>query len=253
MIVILIIGMLVDGVFSSISGGLRRRRGSRSTSSPMTPPGAANGPPCRLSTHYAVTMGACTFPRRSTTACARCSSWPPIASDDPDSPVQGRGAGRGQDIPPRFLEGILRQLRQSGIVASQRGADGGYRLAKPPDEITVADVFRALDGPLAAVRGDRPGGCDLRGAGGTSAGRLGGHPGRLARRPRPRVARRHRQQHPPRHHRGAHRDPRRLVPPLAHEQRSALQQVGMRNWDPCAWRLERLKIDSVAQDPAICA
>ena len=69
-----------------------------------------------------------------------------------------------QDIPARFLEGILRQLRQSGVVASQRGADGGYRLARPASEITVADVVRALDGPLADVRGDRPENADYEGA-----------------------------------------------------------------------------------------
>jgi len=69
-----------------------------------------------------------------------------------------------QDIPARFLEGILRQLRQSGVVASQRGADGGYRLARSASEITVADVVRALDGPLADVRGDRPENADYEGA-----------------------------------------------------------------------------------------
>ena len=69
-----------------------------------------------------------------------------------------------QDIPARFLEGILRQLRQSGVVASQRGADGGYRLARPASEITVADVVRALDGPLSDVRGDRPENADYEGA-----------------------------------------------------------------------------------------
>jgi Rrf2 family protein len=76
--------------------------------------------------------------------------------EDPTALFKGEMLAEQQHIPPRFLEGILRQLRQSGIVASRRGADGGYRLAKPPEEIFVADVFRALDGPLAEVRGDRP-------------------------------------------------------------------------------------------------
>ena len=58
-----------------------------------------------------------------------------------------------QGIPAGFLQGILQRLRQRGIVVSQRGADGGYRLARPASEITVADVLRAVDGPLAAVRG----------------------------------------------------------------------------------------------------
>ena len=58
--------------------------------------------------------------------------------------------------PTRLVKGDLRQLRQSAIVASQRGAEGGYRLDRDPAEVTIADVVRALDGPLAAVRGQRP-------------------------------------------------------------------------------------------------
>ena len=61
-----------------------------------------------------------------------------------------------QGLPPRFLGAILADLRRSGIVASQRGAEGGYRLARAADEISIADVIRALDGPLAEVRGYRP-------------------------------------------------------------------------------------------------
>jgi Rrf2 family protein len=61
-----------------------------------------------------------------------------------------------QGLPPRFLGAILADLRRAGIVASQRGAEGGYRLARQPDAITIADVIRALDGPLAEVRGFRP-------------------------------------------------------------------------------------------------
>jgi Rrf2 family protein len=61
-----------------------------------------------------------------------------------------------QDIPARFLQNILLQLRRRGIVRSQRGADGGYRLARPAGQITLADVLRAVDGPLAGVRGERP-------------------------------------------------------------------------------------------------
>ena len=61
-----------------------------------------------------------------------------------------------QGIPNKFLEGILNSLRTAGLVRSQRGAVGGYRLAQAPAEISVADVVRVLDGPLAAVRGERP-------------------------------------------------------------------------------------------------
>ena len=61
-----------------------------------------------------------------------------------------------QGIPASFLERILGELRRARIVASQRGAHGGYRLGRPATDISVADVFRAVDGPLAEVRGDRP-------------------------------------------------------------------------------------------------
>jgi Rrf2 family protein len=61
-----------------------------------------------------------------------------------------------QGLPTRFLTAILADLRRSGIVESQRGAEGGYRLGRPAAKITLADVIRALDGPLAEVRGYRP-------------------------------------------------------------------------------------------------
>lgn len=61
-----------------------------------------------------------------------------------------------QGIPVKFLEGILTHLRRAGLIVSKRGAEGGYRLARPADRITVAEVFRALDGPIAAVRGLAP-------------------------------------------------------------------------------------------------
>jgi Rrf2 family protein len=61
-----------------------------------------------------------------------------------------------QDIPARFLQNILLQLRRRGLVQSQRGTEGGYRLARPADRITLAEVMRALEGPLAGIRGARP-------------------------------------------------------------------------------------------------
>jgi Rrf2 family protein len=61
-----------------------------------------------------------------------------------------------QHIPPKFLESILSQLRSAGLVASQRGAEGGYQLARPAEEISIADVIRELEGPIATVRGVRP-------------------------------------------------------------------------------------------------
>ncbi len=69
-----------------------------------------------------------------------------------------------QGLPPRFLGAILADLRRAGIVASQRGAEGGYRLAREPSAITLADVIRALDGPLAEVRGFRPEATEYEGA-----------------------------------------------------------------------------------------
>ncbi len=70
--------------------------------------------------------------------------------------VKGERLATAQAIPHKFLENILADLRNGGLVASQRGADGGYRLARPPAEITVADVIRVVEGPIASVRGERP-------------------------------------------------------------------------------------------------
>jgi Rrf2 family protein len=61
-----------------------------------------------------------------------------------------------QQIPPKFLESILSQLRSAGLVASRRGAEGGYELARPAEEISIAEVIRELEGPIATVRGVRP-------------------------------------------------------------------------------------------------
>ena len=61
-----------------------------------------------------------------------------------------------QDIPVEFLESVLLALKHAGIVQSQRGASGGFRLARPPADISLADVIRAVDGPMADVRGGRP-------------------------------------------------------------------------------------------------
>jgi len=76
------------------------------------------------------------------------------AADSP--PVKGERLADAQGIPLKFLENILGDLRQAGLVVSQRGPDGGYRLERAPEEITVADIIRAVDGPLASVRGERP-------------------------------------------------------------------------------------------------
>ena len=70
--------------------------------------------------------------------------------------VKAEALSRAQSIPLRFLEQILLDLKHAGLVASQRGAEGGYWLARPPGQISLADVIRAVEGPLANVRGVRP-------------------------------------------------------------------------------------------------
>ena len=79
-----------------------------------------------------------------------------LAAAGDEKPVKGERIATAQAIPLRFLENILMQLRHAGLVESRRGADGGYRLAKPADAVTLADVIRAIDGPLAGVSGARP-------------------------------------------------------------------------------------------------
>src|SRR6266542_916658 len=71
-------------------------------------------------------------------------------------PVKGEAISQAQEIPLKFLENILGELRHAGIVRSQRGTEGGYWLARPAEEITLADVIRAVEGPLASVRGSSP-------------------------------------------------------------------------------------------------
>jgi Rrf2 family protein len=86
-----------------------------------------------------------------------------LAAAPDDKPVKGERIATAQAIPLRFLENILMQLRHAGLVDSRRGADGGYRLARPAAEVTLADVIRAIDGPLAGVSGVRPETLDFSG------------------------------------------------------------------------------------------
>ena len=74
----------------------------------------------------------------------------------PEGHVTAEQLARAQQIPAKFLEAILTQLRRAGLVRSQRGPDGGFWLARPADEISIADIIRAIDGPLVGVRGERP-------------------------------------------------------------------------------------------------
>jgi Rrf2 family protein len=70
-------------------------------------------------------------------------------------PVKGERLAQAQEIPLKFLENILLDLKHAGLVQSQRGAEGGYWLSLPPEEISLADVIRAVEGPIANVRGLR--------------------------------------------------------------------------------------------------
>jgi Rrf2 family protein len=79
-----------------------------------------------------------------------------LAGAPDGSVVKAERIAEAQDIPLNFLENILAQLRQARIVESRRGPEGGYVLARPPGDITIADVIRAIDGPLAGVSGHRP-------------------------------------------------------------------------------------------------
>ena len=70
--------------------------------------------------------------------------------------IKGGQIAKAQQLPPKFLENILSELRRAGIVESHRGTEGGYRLARPAHQITLADIIQAVDGPLAKVRETRP-------------------------------------------------------------------------------------------------
>jgi len=79
-----------------------------------------------------------------------------LAGSSADAPRKVDEVSQAQGIPLSFLENILTQLRSAGVVRSQRGPEGGYWLAHPADEVTLADVIRAVEGPLVGVRGQRP-------------------------------------------------------------------------------------------------
>ena len=79
-----------------------------------------------------------------------------LAAAPDGSPMTGEALATSQGMPVKFVENTLVDLRRAGIVSSQRGSEGGYRLGRPAAEITVSDIFRVLEGPLAEVRGERP-------------------------------------------------------------------------------------------------
>jgi Rrf2 family protein len=79
-----------------------------------------------------------------------------LADSSQASPRKVDEVARAQDIPVSFLENILTQLRSAGVVRSQRGPEGGYWLAQPSDQVNLARIIRAVEGPLVGVRGQRP-------------------------------------------------------------------------------------------------
>jgi len=87
-----------------------------------------------------------------------------LAATGVTTPLSADRIAKAQDIPGKFLESILVQLRRGGIVHAQRGPEGGYWLARPAAEISLADVIRVIDGPLASVRSHRPEDLGYRGA-----------------------------------------------------------------------------------------
>jgi len=96
-------------------------------------------------------MRACASRQKRITRCGPSSSSPSVTA------VRSPRADRaGPGHPTAFLQNILIELRHAEIVDAQRGRDGGFRLARPAAEITIADVVRAVSGPLATVRGTRP-------------------------------------------------------------------------------------------------
>ena len=78
------------------------------------------------------------------------------AATEGTGPVKGEYISATQGIPKKFMENILHDLKRAGLVRTRRGASGGYWLARPPEEIVLADVIRAVEGPLANVRGEYP-------------------------------------------------------------------------------------------------
>jgi Rrf2 family protein len=79
-----------------------------------------------------------------------------LAAHADSGPRKGELISQAQDIPMPFLENILSELRHNGLVQSRRGAEGGYWLSRLPREVTIAEIIRTVEGPLASVRGDRP-------------------------------------------------------------------------------------------------
>jgi Rrf2 family protein len=86
------------------------------------------------------------------------------AATEESGPVKGEWISEAQGIPKKFMENILHDLKRAGVVRTRRGASGGYWLARPAEEIALAEVIRAVEGPLANVRGEWPEAVEYPGA-----------------------------------------------------------------------------------------
>ena len=95
-----------------------------------------------------------------------------LARLPPGRAMSAEAVAMRADLPGKFLEAILTELRVAGLVATQRGPTGGCRLARPPDQISVAEIFRVVEGPLAHVRGERPESIDYPDDGQAGGGRV---------------------------------------------------------------------------------
>ncbi len=87
-----------------------------------------------------------------------------LAAAENEGPLKGLHISQSQDIPLKFLENILLELKHAGLVRTQRGASGGYWLARPAAEISLAEIIRVVEGPLANVRGEWPEDVEYEGA-----------------------------------------------------------------------------------------
>jgi Rrf2 family protein len=128
--------------------------------------------------------------------------------------VKAERIAKAQQIPPKYLQNILTQLRNADLVESHWGGTEGYRLARPADKITLADIIRAVDGPLASVRGTRPPVCSLPGPGQPPAEGLDRGPGQPTQRPGTGHSGRPGRRHPAQLGLRPHRRPGRLGLPL---------------------------------------
>ena len=86
-----------------------------------------------------------------------------LAAGTEESPVAGERVSADQEIPARFLDTILTELRYAGLVRGRPGANGGYWLARPPEDVTLAEIIDEIDGPLASVHGQPPNELAFRG------------------------------------------------------------------------------------------